>query len=598
MASSNSVGAARAGLADPYGGLAGLPSDFVIPQWQKGDKLSDSGEELGDSSSDASSILAAGWNDSSSEFDDSGSEADDASFSVERDVNQTPRASKTSFKGKERATEPQLGSPARQPSSSTSNSAKYTIRQRPRSNSRPTGIAPGPAAKMFSDFSHQSSSLPTLVDSRSSDFQSRRPLRSGFLPQQQQSRPKPSRGLDRAISAPTNLFGGSPPVQPKQAGLKGKKSTTAPLASDTETEEDIPSSPEHSVERIISMAWEAKQNYVDLGCVCLFSNLAEPVTDDFSFPSSRTLQMIPECISQIAMFETRDIKTNISSPTPMRLYLPSTCLTTAGLHPALFKISNLYLLSLRQNQITHLPPAIAQLKNLKHLLLFNNKLSYLPAEILELDLEELQVGSNPLLKYTEVVEPVKEDQKEVAHTKEGSQASAAAPESAIEATEGGSAAKRHLAPRKQNFQVPSLIELCTRRLLEPIAAPKVKSFSPTASGRTVRRHFDLIKESLQCNRLAVLPPAHLLKPFLPLLQPIPHHLRRLLADLPPESAMDVREIQTCSACKAPCSEFAEERLEWRHEIAGQKMCAESDKDGWVPILWRGCSANCLDFLDH
>lgn len=287
------------------------------------------------------------------------------------------------------------------------------------------------------------------------------------------------------------------------------------------------------------------------------------------------------------MFETRDIKTNISSPTPMHLYLPSTCLTTAGLHPALFKIANLYLLSLRQNQISQLPQAIGQLKGLKHLLLFNNKLSYLPAEILDLQLEELQVGSNPLLKYTEVVEQATREEKETPAAESSAEA---------EVAEEQPAQKRHLAPRKQNFKVPSLVELCTRRLLEPVAQPKVKSFSPTASGRTVRRHFDPIKDSLLCNRLSITPPAHLLKPFIPLLLPIPHHLRNLLADLPDSVMESPREIPTCSMCKCPCSEFAEERLEWRHEIAGQKMCAENDKEGWVPILWRGCSSNCLDFL--
>lgn len=250
---------AMAGLADPYSGLAGLPSDFRIPQWQKGDKLSDSGEELGDSSSDASSILGAGWEDSESETEsEDGVEPDRAGS----DLNRTPKASKTAFKGKERAAAEVPSSTSSSSSPARPSSSKYTIRQRPRANSRPTGIAPGPAAMLFSDFSHQSTSLPALADV------GRRPLRSGFMHQQptSSSRSKPSRGLDRAISAPTNLFGGSPPVLPKHAGMKGKHSTTAPLSADPDTEEDdIPSSPEHSVESIISKAWEMKSKTIDLG---------------------------------------------------------------------------------------------------------------------------------------------------------------------------------------------------------------------------------------------------------------------------------------------------------------------------------------------
>lgn len=37
---------------------------------------------------------------------------------------------------------------------------------------------------------------------------------------------------------------------------------------------------------------------------------------------------------------------------------------------------------------------------------------------------------------------------------------------------------------------------------------------------------------------------------------------------------------------------AEERMTWEKEIAGQKV-----GDMGVPVLWRGCSAGCLDFLD-
>lgn len=313
--------------------------------------------------------------------------------------------------------------------------------------------------------------------------------------------------------------------------------------------------------------------------------------------SSRSLTAIPEYISRLALFENLDLKTKNNVSTQMCLLLFQNCLTTAGLHPALFRIPNLYLLSLRQNQITHLPHAIGQLKGLKHLLLFNNQLQFLPSEILDLQLEDLQLGANPLLKYAEVVEQKKAGCGEKSVAEKEASGESESTSTSSEAQEARSHQTRHLAPRKHTFKVPSLVELCTRRLLEPVVVPKVKSFSPTMTGVTIRRHFDPIKAQLNTARPAVAPPAHLLKPFLPLLQPASHQMRWLIKDFPESVNEPTSEIQTCSVCKAPCSEFAEERLEWKHEIAGHRMCAETDKENWVPILWRGCNANCLDFLE-
>ena len=38
---------------------------------------------------------------------------------------------------------------------------------------------------------------------------------------------------------------------------------------------------------------------------------------------------------------------------------------------------------------------------------------------------------------------------------------------------------------------------------------------------------------------------------------------------------------------------AEERFSWEHVVAGQNVGVEEG----VPVLWRGCSRGCLDFLD-
>lgn len=199
-------------------------------------------------------------------------------------------------------------------------------------------------------------------------------------------------------------------------------------------------------------------------------------------------------------------------------------------------------------------------------------------------------------------------------------------------------------PRKMHFKVPSLVELCTRRLLEPInasrelgsptVATKSKLFTPgmsNASSGSIRRNFHTVKDSMDIAAL----PTHLLKPFLSLLHPLPPHLRCLLTPSQSPSTMSqtnnilpgtpsstvagnertpgtpslqnlsistpleaMRDIPQCSRCKTPCSQFAETRIEWRSEIAGVQLGKADDERCWIPVLWRGCKANCLDFLDE
>lgn len=287
---------------------------------------------------------------------------------------------------------------------------------------------------------------------------------------------------------------------------------------------------------------------------------------------------------------------------------------------------------MRGNQIESLPQSIGNLKALKQLLLFNNKLTYLPAEILELKLEKLQLGSNRFPSYEKPikVENNLENKGDADNTEEEIKLN--------------TSLKRVCEPRKKNFQVPTLLELCTRRLLEPIdgsresgSSPvisKSKLFTPGMSNTStgnVRRHFHSIKDKIISPRTDYLPvPPHLLKPFLPLLNPLPHHLRCLLSparspafsnenailDTPssrtpsttrtpgtPSPSIQtpfeaVKDLPQCSVCKTACSEFAETRVEWRSEIAGVQLGKGDDERCWVPVLWRGCSANCLDFLDE
>lgn len=355
----------------------------------------------------------------------------------------------------------------------------------------------------------------------------------------------------------------------------------------------------------------------------------------FSDYSRKNLVRLPSNVSDLSHFVTLDVRTNKSHPTPIDLYLDSNFLNASGLPPALFDITNLRILSLRGNQIESLPQSVGNLKGLKQLLLFNNKLTYLPAEILELKLEKLQLGSNRFPSYVKPTSEAKAEQKSGRES--------------IEEVKLDTSVRRVCEPRKKNFQVPTLLELCTRRLLEPIdgsreagntpsSAMRSKLFTPgmsNASNGNVRRHFHAIKDKIISPRTDYAPvPPHLLKPFLPLLNPLPHHLRCLLSparspSLPSDTVPGtpssthqtsrssrtpgtpfsstlssqtpfeaVKELQQCSVCKTACSDFAETRIEWRSEVAGVQLGKGDDERCWVPVLWRGCSANCLDFLDE
>lgn len=84
----------------------------------------------------------------------------------------------------------------------------------------------------------------------------------------------------------------------------------------------------------------------------------------------------------------------------LRLFLAGNSL--AKVSSELFELSNLKVLSLRNNKLTELPPAIRRLTSLQEVNLSVNRLRYLPWELLWLikkgDLKHLIIRSNPLLQ--------------------------------------------------------------------------------------------------------------------------------------------------------------------------------------------------------
>lgn len=278
----------------------------------------------------------------------------------------------------------------------------------------------------------------------------------------------------------------------------------------------------------------------------------------------------------------------------------------------LWQLRNLVELGLRGNQLRDLPQSIGNLTKLTQLVVFANKLRWLPAEILALNLKGLTTGSNPFVGIPVPPNSDTSSQDIEADT--------------INPT------KHFCEKRQPNFRVPSLVEIVTRKLLEPMPTakrPASISFVPTVASAPVKRYFHLYKDEAISPRVGSMSlPPHLLRPFIPLLRPnLPQHLALQAAEFdraqdftPPHTpggprnvtqdrsetitvrnargCGNTRELLLCSVCKTACGELGETRIEWKREIAGVTLATAEDKQNWVPILWRGCSTTCLDFLDQ
>lgn len=230
--------------------------------------------------------------------------------------------------------------------------------------------------------------------------------------------------------------------------------------------------------------------------------------------------------------------------------------------------------------LTEIPPLICQLRNLRELNVANNKLHYLPSEIMSLRLKSLAVDPNPFLEnpYGKK-EPAKH---------------------------------RWFGPIDRRHTVVPLAELALRALLAPEADSPDLQESALAALATRRQ-----KTTLECRY------------ELPLEEDdVPPPLRETLSSCFPGSipssqspnatpfASPEAQRRHASSNPRPCvSEcpsrkhlditdgeyrrplfvgYAEERLSWEKEVAGQKVGGETG----IPIRWRGCSAGCLEYLEE
>ncbi|KAJ3571820.1 hypothetical protein NP233_g3498 [Leucocoprinus birnbaumii] len=208
-------------------------------------------------------------------------------------------------------------------------------------------------------------------------------------------------------------------------------------------------------------------------------------------------------------------------------------------------LERLTVLSLRGNQLTALPPEISRLRNLEDLNIANNKLQYVPSELLSMSLRVLNLHPNPFFL------PPNHDQRPVDVT-------------------------QTLIPDR----VLPLTELLYRVLVAP--APSTL-FSKGNPGSLLSSLYEL-----------PLPPTSLLPPRI---------LETLDACVPgsvcsSDLMFQPRDDISMGVCGNPSHRAegrifvrpVEQRLSWEKNIAGQNA------GGLVPVMWRGCTHGCLDFL--
>lgn len=192
-----------------------------------------------------------------------------------------------------------------------------------------------------------------------------------------------------------------------------------------------------------------------------------------------------------------------------------------------------------------LPPEICRLRNLEDLNIANNQLQYVPSELLSMNLRILNLHPNPFLI------PPSLDDRPVSNTDT-------------------------LIPGR----VVPLTELLYRILVSP--APSTL-FSKRSPDSFLSSYYDL-----PISPTSLIPPriAETLDACIP------------GSVCPSDLMSEPRDDISMGTCGNPSHHAegrifvkpVEQRLSWEKMIAGQ-TCG-----GMVPVMWRGCTQGCLDFL--
>ncbi|KAK4055186.1 hypothetical protein OIV83_000466 [Microbotryomycetes sp. JL201] len=253
-------------------------------------------------------------------------------------------------------------------------------------------------------------------------------------------------------------------------------------------------------------------------------------------------------------FTSEAVKTAV----PLQINLNNNSITADNISPALFTLSNLRMLFLRQNQLSSVPAGFGRMTGLVELSLAGNKIEVLPAEILNLrNLSRLTLHPNPLRQ----------------------------PPAKFQETASG----RLLGQLTVYFAIPSLHEIAVRSFL----SLHLSGLFDAARGR---------------DALASLP-THLEAPFENMVTtPSWYGSRRQRqassgSDAGATTSPGLPFDPLSNVCRSPAHGGQErvfyrpavERIEWVSEsylVGGSASGTRS-----IPILHRGCGRRCLDWLE-
>lgn len=236
------------------------------------------------------------------------------------------------------------------------------------------------------------------------------------------------------------------------------------------------------------------------------------------------------------------------------------------------------------NGLTAIPPLISRLRNLRELNVSNNRLKYLPCEILDLRLSSLSVEMNHFIEYP------------------------------------FPSYKQKFGPITRRHTIMPMTELALRVLLQPIEDSMGSDYLRSKNETVLEALYDMpLDADLSPNLKAILSaclPGSVAAPLSAVNSAYSPSIaiRTSSAYVPshPPSPTDSDSTFPCiSKCPSPRHlvvdiastnqyrvpvfvDHAEERLSWEREIAGCKVGGETG----VPVLWRGCSAGCLDGLSE
>ncbi|KAM0793497.1 hypothetical protein ACM66B_000936 [Microbotryomycetes sp. NB124-2] len=262
-------------------------------------------------------------------------------------------------------------------------------------------------------------------------------------------------------------------------------------------------------------------------------------------------------------FTSEAVKTAV----PLQINLNNNAITADNISPALFTLSNLRMLFLRQNQLSTVPPGFGRLSGLVELSLAGNKIEVLPAELLNLrTLSRLTLHPNPFRQPPAKPPTAKSD--------------------------------RLLGELTVNFTIPSLHEISVRSFL----SLHLSGLFDAARGR----------EALACL------PTHLEAPFENLnmtsswYNSSSRRQRHASCDSSFSGVASSNHSSQAAAlpfdplsnvCRSSAHEGQErvfyraavERIEWVSESYLVGGSASGHRA--IPILHRGCGRTCLDWLE-